>query len=68
MRHKWDGRVIKGCTDMKQEMLGIRRVRDEESRLELRIIMIRPIEGARERRSEAGEYAYSPRENPREQV
>lgn len=45
MRHKWDGRVIKGCTDMKQEMLGIRRVRrDEESRLESRIIMIKPIE------------------------
>lgn len=55
MRHKWDGGVIKGCTDMKQEMLGIRRVReDEESRLEPRIIMIELIEGARERCSEVG--------------
>jgi len=36
------GGVIKGCTDMKQEMLEVRRARgDEESKLKPEIIMIK---------------------------
>ena len=45
------GRVIKGCTDMKQEMLGIRKVRKNEERsLEPEIVMSKSIESAGRKR------------------
>jgi len=41
------GRVIKGCTDMKQEVLEIRWVRkDEENNIGPKIVMNEAIEGA----------------------